>query len=92
MTPFLNNQLKQALIHAEAGGQSLLACKRRRGRPDSAMLIDHDNARLWATARRLGSPCVMIHRGDMAGQHVILTGRNLAKARAEAATREFEFA
>lgn len=88
MTLFPHSQLRDAFLFAETGNQALLLCKKHRGHPQIAWLIDNDTDRLYATTRRLGIQHVRIHRGGMSGQHVVFEGRPLDRALAECAAME----
>ncbi|MEM7249286.1 MAG: hypothetical protein AAF533_28495 [Acidobacteriota bacterium] len=96
MKLFRSREVREALAHAEAGGQALHVHRiltptapppfRRavEAGGDLAHLIDHDLERLTATARQLGLPHLVIGRRGRRGQHVDLCGRYLERALAMA--------
>ena len=87
-------QIQEALDYAACGGQALHvwnggqwpgdapACFRRS--PIWGHLMDQDEKRLVATARRLGVRRVVVSKRDRREQHVDLCGAPLRKAMAEA--------
>ena len=94
MKLFEERQLMEAYAHAEQGGQSLHLftdpgiwpgapnCFKRSRK--AAHLLDYDEQRLIATARRLGVRVIRIGRKGRRGQHIDLCGKPLQKARDEA--------
>jgi hypothetical protein len=97
MKHFTDRQVEEAWAHAEAGGQALhthaIICDRAKAprcfvravdRGEKiAHLFDMDEARLVATARRLGVNVVVVERPGRKGMHVDLCGAPLRKALAE---------
>lgn len=97
---FAQKDLKQAYLHAEAGGQSLHLCRSAqfvtsdapacfKRSKQFAHLIDHDVDRLIATARRLGVRAIKVERGGRSGQHIDICLRPLEKALSECHQPEF---
>lgn len=89
MKLFIQNQVREALEHAQAGGQALHvyaaiagmdapACFR--ASQQWAHLFDYDRERLVQTARQLGVRVVVVHHEGLRGQHVDLCGRPLQRA------------
>lgn len=87
-------QVADAEAYAAAGGQALhthriIVDRRRAPRcfvravdrgEDIAHLFDQDEARLVATARRLGVRVVVVDRRGLPGQHIDLCGAPLRRA------------
>lgn len=88
MKLFQQRDLKQAYLHAEAGGQALLLLKKK----NTGRLIDHHYERLYATGRRLGLRAITVERGNAPGQSLVIENHPLARALAECQTPEFDFA
>lgn len=98
MKTFFQNQLREALAHAEAGGQAIhlhrvIPDRKRAPRcfvaavdrgEFIAHLFDRDECRLRATARRLGVRVIVIDRAGRPEQHIDLCGMPLRRAEAEA--------
>ncbi len=96
MKQFTSRQTRTALKHAAAGGQALHvwdgsrsgcrlktpACFKRSYL--WAHLLDQNEGRLVATARRLGVHVIVVSKRGRPDQHIDLCGKPLAKAMAEA--------
>ena len=93
MKLFQQREVREAIAHAESGGQALHlhwsvggdnapACFKKHRQ--WGHLIDHDLKRLKATARRLGVRKIAIDRLGARGQHVDLCGKPLERAIAKA--------
>ncbi len=95
MRLFQHEEVREALEHADAGGQALHVWEppndgRRSfwpGAPEYflrhllwAHMIDHDEERLIALAVNLGVRRVYVHRRGRRGQHVDLCGLELERA------------
>lgn len=103
MRIFHQRELKAALAHATAGGQSLHLVSGVfahhagapgvfRHCPEFAHLFDQDVDRLVLTAKSLGVRVIKVERPGLAGQHIDLCNKPLHKARDLCATPEFELA
>jgi hypothetical protein len=94
---FSQNELREALAHAAAGGVALhlhriIVDRKKAPRvfvqaldrgEDLAHLFDQDIARLKQTAFNLGVRVVLVHHPDTPRQHVDLVGGPLRRALAE---------
>lgn len=94
MILFFENNANQAIEYAEQGGQALHLMDAQnwpgaapavfRRHRNWAHLIDRDEARLVATAKRLGVKNIKVSRQNRPGQHIDLCGEPLARAIGEA--------
>lgn len=94
MRHFSDLEIAEAVAHADGGGQalhvhSIIVDRSRAPRcflravdrgEKIAHLIDQDEARLVATARRLGVRVIVVERRGTARQHIDLCGAPLRKA------------
>lgn len=89
MKRFEHREVREAIAHAEAGGQALHVWPADPRFPAPSVfrrsrfwghLIDHDHARLVETARELGVRVIKVGRLGERGQHIDLCGKPLERA------------